>query len=400
MRAVVKAVGALSPREALTHLTTCARSGRVFGRRLGALAAAVAIAAAIVAMMTAAMAGASSRSQKPPVVRPQFRFVADASWLWTGARYALAGLGAPPPLPGVVANTPATLIDDQTGQRTTITRPGCNCVPVSALEPPNLPWIPFDCAAPGQPPVPELYSHATRQWLAVHRSADLPPGPCGGFCDVSYGLRAAGRYWLAYERGICDGVGDFQHCSTHYLYQNLQTGALRQDPAPGSAAVDLNAPDLTRRVCRPLRVPTTLPPYNVKPILGSVTFYGSFAVAIGGDLESNAAYLERCGTHLHRLLTSADGPELGAVVRPAANTREVVWIAHPRPFLSALTLPGLRPFTIRLPDRLVGRDCSFDYHTCVAQIALTNHRLYLLTSTPPLQLWVAANPLPPKRQRK
>jgi hypothetical protein len=133
-------------------------------------------------------------------------------------------------------------------------------------------------------------------------------------------------------------------------------------------------------MCGPLRVPTTYELYAPAPAPGSLTFYGSFALSIGGDENGSEVYLERCGTHLHRLLTTAP-LERPAVV--GANTHEVVWMAHPGRFLSALTLPGLRPFTIRLPNRLIARTCSpEDCSTCVAQIALANQRLYVLTADP------------------
>jgi hypothetical protein len=76
-------------------------------------------------------------------------------------------------------------------------------------------------------------------------------------------------------------------------------------------------------------------------------------------------------------------------------------LAHPGAFLSALTLPRLQPFTIRLPEHLLGTSCSSptldDYRDCASQLALTNHRLCLLKASPsyPEQLWVAPNPLPP-----
>jgi hypothetical protein len=136
---------------------------------------------------------------------------------------------------------------------------------------------------------------------------------------------------------------------------------------------------------------------------GSLIFYGRFALSIGSygfsighygsaDVE---VYLERCGTHLHRLVTKAATPDPADTLLPAANTHEVVWMAHPRPFLSALILPGLKPFTIRLPKRLIASACSPDYYlSCVSQIALTNHRLYLLTASYPSEVWAAPIPLP------
>ena len=277
-----------------------------------------------------------------------------------------------------------------------ISQPGCYPVTLSALEPPDLPWIPFNCAALGQPARPELYSPSRRRWLSVSPNPDLVPPCAAQFCDViEYFPIAAGRSWIAYEQARCDTGGE--HCGTYHVFQNLRTGELRQDPGGGAAVVDLNAPDLTRHVCRPLRVPTTLPAYNTRPIAGLLSFYGSFAVAIGGDVRGNSAYLERCGRRTHRLLSSAAGPDLGALVTPAVNMRELVWIAQPRAWLSALTLPGLRPFTIRLPKGLVGRYCAADdLRECVAQIGLTRRRLYVLraAASSPAQLWAARAPSP------
>jgi hypothetical protein len=140
------------------------------------------------------------------------------------------------------------------------------------------------------------------------------------------------------------------------------------------------------------------------------SFYGSFALTVGThynadtpDGEDTEVYLEHCGMHLHRLVLKAGIPVPEENVLPAANTREVVWMpatVRQRRFLSALTLPGLRRFTIRLPKRLTGSACAPPWYTeCVSQIALTDHRLYLLTaqSDNPPQLWVTPSPLPPKR---
>jgi hypothetical protein len=366
----------------------------MFERRLRALAVVVGMAAAIIGLMIAS-AGASSRvrAHQPPVVRPHFRYVGEAVLLWTGARYALA---APEALPGPPLYSPATLIDDQSGQVKTIAQAGCDPVlsQRSTLEPLDLPWVPFSCGWPGQP-VPELYSPATGQWQAVSPSPGAVPSCDSSNCTEDF-LAAAGRYWLEYNHAICDSVN--QHCSWDNLLQNIRTRELRQDPWGGTTTVDLNAPDLTRPVCTPLRAPTIFGPYNA-PVPGSLTFYGSFAVSIGGDQNGSEVYLERCGTHLHRLLTTAP---LGRLAVVGANTHEVVWMAHPGRILNALTLPGLRPFTIRLPNRLVARTCSpDDYSTCVAQIGLTNQRLYLLTAVPYLkqQLWATPNPHPAKRRR-
>jgi hypothetical protein len=243
----------------------------MFGRRLGALAAAVGVAAAIMGLMTAAPANASSqaRSRQPPVVRPRFRYV-GAAWMWTGARYALVG----PAQQGTDRYARATLIDDQTGRVMTISRAGCHPVEPSALEPLDLPWVPFDCSPPvtgitpvTSGPAPELYSLATGQWLAVSPSPGITHPCADPFCDVSYIPRAAGRYWLAYDQATCM---DGQHCSYVNVFQNIQTGELRQDPSGGSTAVDLNAPNLTRTVCGPLSVPTALGGYGLADFLWEI----------------------------------------------------------------------------------------------------------------------------------
>ena len=360
---------------------------RLMSRDRVAWAAVVGVAAAVIVLLLAAVATASARGRahQAPVVSPHFRRVGAAASVWAGSAYVVAADG-----------TSVTLIDDQTGQVNTISRAGCGALGPSALEPLDLPWVTFNCA-PGVivggvgigPPAPELYSPATGQWQAVSPSPGvLCPSTS---CTDRYFPEAAGRAWLQYDHESCDTGG--QHCSSGSVFQNLSTGELRHDPSRGATTVDLSAPSLSQTVCRPLTVPTTYELFAAAPVPGSLSFYGSFAVAIGGDKNGPRVYLERCGTHLHRLLTTAPIESLPVF---GANTREVVWMSHSH-FLSALTLPGLRPFTIRLPERLVARTCSPDeYSTCVAQIALTNRRLYLLTpsTSGPGQLWTAPTPLP------
>lgn len=340
-------------------------------------------AAAIMGLLPAPVATASSRGRahQLPVVSPHFRRVGDAVSVWAGSTYVVSAIG-----------TYVTLIDDRTGEVKTVSRAGCGAEGPSALEPLNLPWVTFNCA-PGAvlggvgigPPTPELFSPATGQWQAVSPS---PGVVCpGAGCTDRYFPEGAGSAWLQYDHESCDTGG--QHCSSSSVFQDISTGELRQDPSGGATTVDLNAPNLAQTVCRPLRVPTTFELFAPALVPGSLTFYGSFALAIGGDANGPQVYLERCGTHLHRLLITAPLERRPVV---GANTHEVVWMSHPH-FLSGLTLPGLRRFTISLPQRLVARSCSpDDYSTCVAQIALTNRHLYLLAASG--QVWTARAPLP------
>ncbi len=320
-------------------------------------------------------------SQIPPVVSPPFRDAGYANFLWAGTRYALSWPSRSSP------NPTATLFDDQTGKVTAISRAGCSPDGASVLGQAELSWVAFDCASSRGTTSPELYSPTTGKWLAVQPSPGISDVCGGNGCTSLYHLAGAGRFWLQYD---LETSTDGEHYTSSNVFQNLQTGELRQDPTGGTTIADLNAPSLTATVCRPLTVPTALNQYGT-PVPGSLRFYGRFAVSISGDTDSDA-YLERCGSHLHRFLTNeTDSSDPSALV--SANTHEVVWVAHGSS-LNALTLPGLRPFTIRLPPQ-VARGCS-DPDSCISQISLTDRRLYILGGTTlPEQLWAASAPLPP-----
>jgi hypothetical protein len=327
------------------------------------------------------MAGASSpaRAHNPPVVRPRFRYVVgDTADLWAGPRYALAWVH----LAG--SSTSATLIDDQTGRRTTIARPGCH--PLGPSGPLNLPWIIFICSpATNNPPDWELYSTASGRWLSVSPS---PGVLCGGDCRSS--ISAAGRYWLQFQQVTCPSENYHSPCNSVNVFQNIQTGQVRHDPSNGSTMVDLNAPNLKHTVCPPLSGPGPGPPL--------LRFSGNFALsAVSVHDFGEKVYLERCGTSLHRLLWYRPPSQNGFA--PSIDAHEVVWMAHPGPFLTGLTLAGLRRFTIRLPEHLLGASCTSpdDFADCIGGVALTNRRLYLVTASYPPQVWAAPVPLPAKR---
>lgn len=352
-----------------------------FGRWWLALAAVAALAppAAIAGSMTAGVAGASPRvrSHRPPVLSPRFRYVANGALLWTGSRYAVSS-------PLVSPTTPATLVDDQTGRRMTIGR--ASCIPLLGSEPLDLPWLMFGCSPSNELSRWQLYSPATGQWLSVSPN---PSVMCSGAC--TWGLLAAGRYWLEFQQATCaNGGSNYHSCTAVNVFQNIQTGEVRQDPSDASTLVDLDAPNLTRTVCTPLSA-----------AVGSLSFYGSFALStVINNQFDEWVYLERCGTHLHRLVAYATGG--GVLV--AADTHEVVW-AQPASarVLTGLTLPGLQRFTIRLPRRLLGSSCKGPQGSGVCGIAsfgLTNHRLYIVTVSQREQVWAAPIPLPTKRQHK
>ncbi len=364
----------------------------MFRSSLGARAAQVGMILLIVGSTTAAGANASADAQShhAPVLRPQLQAVSSAGWIWTGSRYALLG-----PTPGT-ANQAVMLIDDQTGRRTTISRAGCSPIQPSADEPLDLPLVPFNCSTTATP-APALYSPSTRRWRTVSPSPAITD-PCGDYsylCDIQDFLAAAGSRWLEYIQSDCPMD---EHCSFSNVFQNIDTGEVRKDPSGGRTTIDLNAANLPRTLCRPLTEPTAAQLF-AGPGPGSMIFSGSFALAIGTDENAvPEVHLERCGTHLHRLLTK--GPYPAGRLAAGANTREAVWMTKPRPFLNALSLPSLTPFTIKLPRRILDGACSpSHYLTCVSEIALTQHRLYLLI-TPTQQLWAAPIELPRRSPHK
>jgi hypothetical protein len=350
----------------------------------------------VIAMAIAIMAGTAGAATAPatsrprpaatPVLRPAFSRVGHAGWVWAGSRYTLVG-------PAESATDEAvTLIDDDTGHHTVISRPGCSPVQPSVAEPLSLPRLPFSCGPVGRP-VPELYSPSTGQWQTVAPATTISH-PCQGdpLCFITDGLTAAGTAWLEYIQSNCPMD---EHCGYKNIFENINTGAVRQNPSSSQTTLSLNAEQLTEPVCQPLRVPTARQLF-AGPGPGSLTFYGRFAVALGTDQNANpTAYLERCGTHLHRLLVK--GPYPGALLAPAANTHEAVWMPRQTGQLSAVTLPGLHPFRVRLPSRILDGGCSASQDTtCVAQIALTQHRLFVLI-TPSGQLWSAPATVPRAR---
>jgi hypothetical protein len=116
---------------------------------------------------------------------------------------------------------------------------------------------------------------------------------CAGDCEVAFS--AAGRYWLQFQQVTCPN-GDYHSCAATNVFQSIQTGEVRQDPSGPGKVVDLDAPSLTRMVCRPLSATGA----------GSLIFYGTFALSRVNDGLDDLTYLERCGTRLHRRVGSGD----------------------------------------------------------------------------------------------
>jgi hypothetical protein len=330
----------------------------VMGRRrvLGA------VLSALLAMLIAMPSLGAGAQNAPVVVHLKFRLLArDVSGLTGSGRYVGYTYQSPHPQQFV-------LLDDQTGKRTIVNRPGCGPGVLGG------PWVAFDC-------VPatkrfQLYNIQTRKWRRL---------ACDAVCQQFYyvvDVRAVGARWLELSVAPHQPCGDGVHSScgpTTYIYYNIATGKPRSARVGRTTIIDLNSPELTRRVCRPL----PLPAGSVSPFPLLQAFCGSFAVAE----ESNGLYLERCGSRLHMPL--ATGPSsIGGYV---GNTQAVVVFPTciepcTGPAGSGIFLPSVRRFTFGLPSGLAGYPPPVGY--------LGARHIYAF-DTQDGRLWLAAFPSKP-----
>ena len=239
----------------------------------------------------------------------------------------------------------------------------------------------------------ELYSIADGTLQTVTPNSGVPPQypfteECGTAVDLPVAVRgprslpasacatadAVGAYWIRWDASC-------YHCAATYLFQNIETGELRGDPANAMTFADLNSPALAHTTCSGVRLMRD-PDYPGMPPWGPLTPYGKFALAIGTNSNYGAdVFLERCGTHMRRPLSSGNdnwpGPPL------AANSRVIVWQTDTGR-LNGLFLPSLQAFTITLPSAIVKP-------AYVDSPALTSSALYVFDGRDST-LWRTASP--------
>lgn len=247
---------------------------------------------------------------------PHYRLVGHHG-VATGGRYTV--------LWSVRRGEVGTFIDEQTGRRRRVMLPpGCRSgrriSPVLGDS-----WLLADCG-PGRV---ELYSPGSDEWRAV-----TVPAACRRACVPL----AVGTDWIEYDKHS-HRLGD------GFIFQNIATGAVLPDPTNATTLADLDSPVLAQRVCAPLRVP----PH------GGLTFDGRFAVAEG----ETGTFIEKCGTHLHVPVPSAD-----VTTAPGA----LVWSVSPTSAPSGVFLPSLRRFTIAPPP---GHSFIVDVELSVRHIYVT-----------------------------
>jgi hypothetical protein len=303
----------------------------------------------VVAALLAAAPGQAamkSKAMKPIVLHPQFHQAGVTSLVETDGRYVF--------LARYTAQGPAWAVtDEQTGRRVTVAPGQTDCVNGGSATPMfGGPWLLISgCANPLAPVTADLYSLAG----GTSQTVDFNVKYCSlSAAQCSFG--PVGAEWLQTAE-TC------YHCPTQYQFVNLHTEKLRGPPITDTKTIlDLNSPTLTRRLCTPVTVPN----------VGTVTFFGSFAV-VGDPYSPHPGYLKRCGSRLHLRLTT--GSVLG-------NLHELLWYTLTGQ-LDGITLPGLKPFVVDLPRVFPLGMTGFE---------LSSRTLYAYENNG--QLWTAPAPLP------
>ena len=284
--------------------------------------------AAVVALVVPTAALGSNRARRGRVLlHPHYRVVGHDGEATNGAQTILWHGG-----PTVVG----TLIDERNGRRTPVRLPRYCRHPVGSQQQLGDSWLLADCARTRL----GLYSLRRHRWrsIAIHgpcRRSDAPPGDCVPV--------AVGTHWIEYDQSS-------EHLGDRSFFQNITSGAIRDDPGTARTLADLDAPTLARRVCAPLRVPSD----------GTLQFEGRFALAI--DSQGNAS-LGACATRLH---VPAGAAALGVAIGPDA----VIYDTAPHRPISGISLPSLRRFAVALPadaDDVIGVDLSVGHIYVEAQ---------------------------------
>lgn len=258
------------------------------------------------------------------------------------------------------------VINSRLGTRTALA-PQCH---VDALGPP---WLVAACPAASDPSGPfdvELYSLVDGTRQAVTPSAGVPqcPWPPDTFAERECASEpdGVGADWIRWD-ATCYSCGDT------YVFQNIKTGEVRDDPTNATTFADLDSPAVARRTCPGVRLIRDFSnPAGVR--WGTLTPYGQWALVTG---HNNGVFLERCGTRMRRLLVAGSS----AV---ASNSRAVVWQAHPS-HLSGLFLPSLQRFTLRLPSAIAK-------HGMVLALELSSGGIYVRDDSYYGRFWRTASP--------
>jgi hypothetical protein len=350
---------------------------------LGVMAGMMAVLAAspATARVTATWAGASPAAHRsgPEVLHLKFRRAGTAGPILVGRGYVFLGSAINGAFGG-------TLVDERTGKRSSIERPGC------IAEFFGGPWLLFECGTPTLTQV-ALYRPATRRWRVLSWDADVL-----GYPD------AVGAYWI--ESVLYQSCPDWNdHCDNipHHTFTRITTGAQGtvEWVPDGNIVPGLDSPSLAHKLCSPLRVPHVSFPTDVGDALlpGTVTMFGRFAIASGTTLGADAEVeaqdrLERCQSKLRQPIIASTPAVDGAQPSrtPIGDPHAIVWPSKPRQ-LTGIFLPSLRQFTVPVPANIGPVQATTGP---VTTAILASKTLYLQTSTQ--ELWAAPAPSPPPKR--
>ena len=277
---------------------------------------------------------------------PRFSVVAGANQLTaTDGRYALIWQES--------YRYGGIIIDQATGRSVRLAPPpGCDIAQV--INPLGGRWALAGCGAPDAQSY-ELYDIATRTWRALTPEVSAlvavigcPPQDVGtstGLCSAT--PVAIGDQWIEFAVGV---NGEHEPPGG-VAFQNIWTGRVRSAPlgsgtgAGSDMALNLDSPQLTQKLCRPVRLPASS---SLLP--GTATIEGRVVISTGvvnrglPPLESGRIYLQRCGSKQRIQIDPQNQPI-------AANAHAVLWGTSPTSSLmTGLLLPSLRRFTVRAPS--------------------------------------------------
>jgi hypothetical protein len=228
-------------------------------------------------------------------------------------------------------------------------------------------WVPHDV---------ELYSLAdgTRQTVTPNPSWCPPVASAPGCGAAAVGSDWIEWFWTGY------------HDATTFSFQNIQTGEFRDNPTNATTFPDLNSPGLVQTTCPGVRLIYRSYYGQYANPWGELTYEGQFALV---TTNTGKVFLERCGTHMRRLLAAESflGVEFPSSPSLVSNASVIVWQPAVNR-LSGLFLPSLQKFTMPLPSAVSGDEAGYGPGL---ELALTSGALYMTEGDGGI-LWRTASP--------
>lgn len=217
----------------------------------------------VVAAFLASAVAAPAKASRTIVLKERFHVVGDAFAL-TNGEYTLINGGT---------TGADEFANERTGKHFVVPPPPA-CQFSIGQDFVGGPWLLRTCSTSAV----DLYALPNGPWRAVPIAQSCQgwnAAPGESTC-LPIGV---GRFWIQFNE-TC------YHCTNTPLFQNVQTGATTGAPPVKQSIIDLNAPSLLTRLCRPLTPP---------PPSGGLTLASPFAITY----RPSGVFLERCSARLH-----------------------------------------------------------------------------------------------------